>query len=311
MATDRSKIEWTEATWNPVRGCSRISDGCRNCYAERVASRFAGTAPFAGFAASTPSGPRWTGKVELIENMLDQPIRWRRPRLIFVNSMSDIFHESLPDAAIRKVFSVMLAARHHFYQVLTKRAGRMASLLAGADWWAGTEPEMRKHIWLGVSVEDQAAADHRIPALMRTPAALRFVSAEPLLEEIRIRTWVPALEIERETRGPGDTFVDWVIVGGESGPGARRFDIQWARTLIADCRMARVPIFVKQLGSRPVVQIDGSEFPICNQHRKSGEPSEWAEDLRVRELPPVPLGREPAVQSEPYKTREPFCRSEP
>lgn len=263
-------IEWTHRTWNPVRGCSRVSEGCRNCYAERIAARYSGThLPFYGFARSADAhgGIRWTGRVELIREKLDEPLGWKEPQRVFVNSMSDLFHEKLANREIARVFATMADAKQHTFQVLTKRASRML------DWT--TRKSVREesparfsvwplpNVWLGVSVEDQATADERIPPLLQTPAAIRFVSYEPALGPVDFSSWLNG----REEHGspfsdpPARTVggcvgwtppLDWLIVGGESGPGARPFDVQWARDTVEQCRGADVPVFVKQLGTRPV-----------------------------------------------------------
>lgn len=250
--SDKSAIGWTDATWNPTIGCSRVSEGCRNCYAERIAGRFSGEGQrYEGFAKLVTKDPenkpyhggtgaprlgfrsRWTGKVELVPGRLDQPLRWKRPRRIFVDSMSDLFHESLPALDIRAVLEIMVSADWHTYQVLTKRPRIMKSLVK--QWLAernhGGEPP--KHIWFGVSVEDQATADERIPALMETPAAVRFVSYEPALAPVSFVCW-PEL--------------DWIIMGGESGPGARPMDISWARNTRLQCQYSGIKFFFKQWG---------------------------------------------------------------
>ena len=523
--SDKTSIEWTTgpdgspgATWNPVRGCSRVSEGCRNCYAERVAARFSKPGqPFHGFAKVVAprdyldrvGGRRdgWTGRVELVPDKLDEPLRWRKPRRIFVNSMSDLFHESLSDDAIERVFGVMALAQHHTFLVLTKRADRMldwcrkfmqlrAHLIDTDErsfgdkrWEYGVEfPGVPlPNVWLGVSVEDQETADERIPLLLETPAAVRFVSCEPLLgplglsrylggrgddeggdrvsrdgdaRDVRGRPWrdhlaqqgvderqqerlitgargvqnseggreplgspasrqhdLPESDVrlagsavegrsassrlarsaegadpegarnqpqERQGRGqppgeprdchgfgehdaldsragraeegqarvgeqPGEAEretsrrdqkagaasfdaavedrrplrsrpadglddrdranlearprLDWVIVGGESGPGARYFDLTWARSTVKQCREAGVACFVKQLGAKPIFQhsdlsdeqfttLDASEDGYGGEKvhppmrsRKGGDMAEWPADLRVREFP--------------------------
>jgi len=306
--SDKSGIQWTDATWNPVRGCTRVSEGCRNCYAERQTSRFPYGQPYA-------QNGKWTGRVELIEARLDQPLRWRKPRRVFVNSMSDLFHESLPDEAIDMVFAVMALAPRHTFQVLTKRPERMLALASNsgrlsrvaqviaADFGRGEESMRLRwpipNVWLGVSVEDQATADERIPLLFQTPAALRFVSYEPALGPVAFQPWLRGALI------PG---VDWLIVGGESGPGARPFDVAWARSAVAQCKAAGVPVFVKQLGALPITRCSncgitvgrvlGGFVDICGpthallvaefqriRNSKGGDPDEWPEDLRVREFP--------------------------
>lgn len=343
MSTTETKIEWCDRTWNPVRGCSRISEGCRNCYAERVAARFSGTfstedvtldtrdapgksrsAPFRGFAEMRDGKARWTGKVELVPDALDAPLRWRNPARIFVNSMSDLFHESLSNEDIAAVFGVMAAAPQHTFLVLTKRAERMrtwfrwlsdfdtvlpakevrtVTLAAakrlrepfGPHAGPGARGEIAwplPNVWLGVSVEDQAIADERIPHLLATPAAVRFVSYEPALGPVDFRKALPH-HPDCSDCFSGRTNLDWLIVGGESGPGARPFDVSWARSAVEQCKAAGVPVFVKQLGARPVLATPPSGAPddggdvveLRLRDRKGGDPDEWPEDLRVREWP--------------------------
>lgn len=265
---DRTGISWTDATWNPVRGCSRVSEGCRHCYAEAVAARFSGPGqPYEGLARRRSNGePTWTGKVRLVPEHLEDPLRWRRPRKIFVNSMSDLFHEGLEDHEIAEVWRVMLNAHRHTFQVLTKRPARML------QWCRerlseDLQDEPPRHIWLGVSVEDQDAANERIPLLLATPAAVRFISAEPLLgplELTRLRpqgvTWRDVLE-GREHAGLGVfrglPHLDWVIVGGESGRDYRPMDFRWVEQIKRDCDAAGVAYFFKQRSSSRPGAIDG------------------------------------------------------
>lgn len=239
--SDGSKIEWTEATWNPTTGCTKVSLGCDNCYAERIVNRFKGKGAF--------------DKVELSEPKLLAPLKWRKPRRIFVNSMSDLFHDDVPNDFIAKVFAVMALAPQHTFQLLTKRHGRMRSLLSSPDFQVHVAlsaislhgvvlsgPWPLRNVWLGVSVEDQKWAGIRIPALIDTPAAVRWLSCEPLLGPIDLnRTDKDALV---------DGGIDWVVAGGESGPAARVMELDWAQSLVDQCRHAHVPVFVKQLGSR-------------------------------------------------------------
>lgn len=295
-----TSIEWTDKTWNPTRGCSLISPGCTNCYAMKFAHRFSAEGkPFAGLTRlRAKGGPVWTGEVRPASDMLGLPMRWRKPARVFVNSMSDLFHESLPDHQIDKVFAMMMiSCLHetrggHTFQVLTKRADRMAAYLndpmtrhrvateAGrvmedSDAWHDlvfynvnglTDPR----IWLGVSVENQRYADERIPHLLATPAAVRFVSYEPALGAVDFKRWMWPVHDSwpvgfgsaSAARAAGAVvtrhrqalvsaharFLDWVIVGGESGPGARPFDLRWARDIIAQCREAGVAAFFKQAG---------------------------------------------------------------
>lgn len=257
---DRTNIEWTDATWNPVTGCTKVSPGCDHCYAETLAERFRG-APGHYFERGFD--------VQLRSEKLDQPLRWRRPRRIFVNSMSDLFHDAIPDEYIARVFAVMAQASQHTFQLLTKRHGRMRSLLCssafrahvadalylmttGEDadvstrhigaWQDGVDWPLR-NVWLGVSVENQQWADIRVPALLDTPAAVRFLSMEPLLGPVRL--WGNDRNPAPRTRVSG---IDWVIVGGESGRGARPMHPAWARSLRDQCQAAGVPFLFKQWG---------------------------------------------------------------
>lgn len=310
-----TSIQWTDKTWNPVRGCSRVSQGCVNCYAERQAARFAtgdtrqqvpsgeytGSAPgpFHGFVAKVNGHPSWTGKVELVESHLEDPLHWRKPKRVFVNSMSDLFHEALSDSDRDLIFAVMNNCPQHQFQILTKRQANMQRYITelygryAAHWNSWPLP----NVWLGVSVEDQATADERIPLLLSTPAAKRFVSYEPALGPVDF------LQIERPDlieqlpssryRGSvldGRPRLDWVIVGGESGPGARPFYVDWARNTVAQCRDGGVACFVKQLGAAPYLtrEADGAFCPNYEyrfKDRKGGDMAEWPEDLQVREFP--------------------------
>ena len=280
-----SKIEWTDRSdWNPIRGCTRVSPGCGGpgphggCYAEAIAARFSDPGQaFHGFAERTKSGPRWTGKVEIQEDRLTLPLRWRKPARIFASSTSDIFHESLPDEAIDKIFAVMALAPHLTFQVVTKRSKRMREYLSARNGMGnsaicrainliparfgnrhGALEMPLPNVWLGTSVEDQARADERIPDLLATPAAVRFISAEPLLGPVKLREtlsedWLASGK-SGERRG-----LNLVIVGGESGPKARPMHPDWARSLRNQCNAAGVPFFFKQWGEwAPVVDVDGS-----------------------------------------------------
>ena len=213
--SDGSAIEWTDATWNPVRGCTKVSPGCKHCYAEKFAERFRGV----------PDHPFGQGfDLRLVENAIELPLQWRRPRRIFVNSMSDLFHEDVPEPFILRVFDVMRRASHHHFQVLTKRSERMAEI---ADSLA-----IAPNVWMGVSVEN-ADYTSRVRDLARVAADVRFLSVEPLL-------------------GPIDDLplegIHWVIVGGESGPRARPMSPAWVRSIREQCARARVPFFFKQWG---------------------------------------------------------------
>lgn len=247
--SEKTGIEWTDATWNPIRGCSRVSEGCRNCYAESVANRFKGQGqPYEGLIARTG---QWNGNITVVDHLLDHPLRWRKPRRIFVNSMSDLFHETVPDDVIHAVFSVMAQATQHTFQILTKRPERMRDVLTLWDRIGITGNYFHGHplpnVWLGVSVEDQATADERIPLLLQTPAAVRWISAEPLIGPIDFSgMWVP-----HQNPAMHENMLealDWVVVGGESGKGARPMQLDWARTLRDQCQSAGVPFFFKQWG---------------------------------------------------------------
>ena len=396
-----TKIEWTDATWNPIVGCSVVSPGCKNCYAMRMAgTRLKDVPRYKGLTQSSKTGPVWTGEVRIVESVLTQPIRWQKPRMIFVNSMSDLFHKDVPDEWIDRIFAVMALCPQHTFQVLTKRPERMREYLGPyapdriylsmkkfmrdfpdqtCDWMGSSQGAMRQfdeilltprdqplkvistreiigwplsNVWLGTSVEDQARADERIPHLLATPAAVRFLSVEPLLgpvdftcrplpdaaieDEIdRTHRWnalsgVCRLYTERiegrltpsEQEVPLTGRLDWVIVGGESGPGARPMDLDWMRSIRDQCEGAGVPCFIKQLGARPyetkpadgrprgvshALANLGSEHPQRKwfsdwtlvhsgddsawyryyefRDKKGGDPAEWPEDLRVREYP--------------------------
>jgi protein gp37 len=218
----RSTIEWTDATWNPIRGCTKISPGCKNCYAETFAERFRGV----------PGHPFEQGfDVRLIPEKLGEPQRWRQPLRIFVNSMSDLFHPFVPTDYIERIGASMQRAHWHTFQVLTKRHERMMELLNGGLRWAG----LLQNVWWGVSVEDREHGFPRIDVLRQTNATIRFLSIEPLLEDLG--------EIDL-------TGIDWVIVGGESGPRHRPIAIEWVRSIRDQCHAAKVPFFFKQWGGR-------------------------------------------------------------
>lgn len=313
--------------------------GCLNCYAAAFASRF-GKVPghhFEGYARKTENGPRWTGRVELIPGKLDEPLRWKKPQRIFVNSMSDLFHPALPDSAIDRVFAAMATSPRHTFLVLTKRPDRMLlwsrrpvreyvggwgkgnlrQFVPGITW-GGEWP--LPNVWLGVSVEDQATADARIPLLLQTPALKRFISYEPALgpldfgSEALCHAHDEGCVRLRDTRCNNRLgCLDWVIVGGESGPGARPFEVEWARSILRQCRPTNIPVFVKQMGrwvlgddtgfrvnhwllpggigfvppllpsrdhGRPAEAIG---FSLLDH--KGGDMDEWPADLHVREFP--------------------------
>lgn len=309
---DRTPIEWADATWNPLRGCTRVSAGCINCYAEVMAARFSGPGQWGEGLATIVRGAngtvdhRWTGKVVLApRHVLIQPMRWRRPRRIFVNSTSDLFHESVPDEWIDQVFAVMALCPQHTFMVLTKRPERMQAYLSrhdtstagdsitnaafsmnhvvrGYHGQGGSAVWPLPNVWLGTSIEDQATADARIPHLLATPAAVRFISAEPLLGPVDLTRcgrnelgllgdalrW-PGFSGPSRSYGPR---LDLVIVGGESGPGARVWDgfEDACRSLRDQCHSAGVAFFMKQMAGA----------------RKSAMPP-IPDDLMVRQMPGV------------------------
>lgn len=273
-----TKIEWTHPpgyqgdTWNPIRGCSRVSEGCRNCYAETVAHRFGGPGqPYEGLTVVGNDGPRWNGKIMFVEGHLEDPLRRKHPTCYFVNSMSDLFHENISFEIIDKIFAVMALCPQHIFQILTKRSERMREYIetrkryiavalemehitfalgeAGKDWNGKTsnlknEPFILSNVWLGVSVEDQKTADARIPILLDTPAAVNWISAEPLLGPIDLKNYFRC-DCGEDTL---DKILDWVVVGGESGAGARPMHPDWVTKIIEDCTGAKCPVFFKQWG---------------------------------------------------------------
>lgn len=284
---DHTGIEWADATWNPIVGCSIVSPGCTNCYAMGMAARIAAMQPGSHYADTTQptkAGAVWSGKLALApEHIITQPLRWRRPRRIFVNSMGDLFHQDAPDAWIDQVFAVMAMAPQHTFMVLTKRSARMRDYVGtrAGDWMMHWPDAARKagallgdvaalravpfplpNVWLGVSTEDQRRADERVPDLLATPAAVRFVSAEPLLGPLNlfsliercdyrgtITEWHDALRGLRFGNDDQETAkLDLVIAGGESGPKARPMHPDWVRSLRDQCAAAGTAFFFKQWG---------------------------------------------------------------
>lgn len=269
----KTGIEWAESSWNPIRGCSRVSEGCRNCYAESVARKHCSPGePYEGLIGK---GGQWNGHIDFIEEKLLDPLRWTRPRLIFVNSMSDLFHENVPDSVIDRVFAVMALASRHTFQILTKRPERMlaycrtlgkhhsrdrVSIAAqhldstGNFYWEmGSNGWHLPNVWLGVSIEDQDTANERLPLLAQMPAAVRWISLEPLLARVSLEDAVrqPSIQSlcnpQRESVELRHT-VDWVVVGGESGNQARPMHSDWARLLRDQCIAGNVPFLFKQWG---------------------------------------------------------------
>ncbi|HEY3544142.1 MAG TPA: phage Gp37/Gp68 family protein [Gaiellaceae bacterium] len=249
----KSRIEWTEATWNPVTGCTKVSPGCAHCYAETFAERWRGVKGHhyeQGF------------DMRLWPDRLEQPLRWRAPRRIFVNSMSDLFHPAVPDEYVERVFEVMARAERHIFQVLTKREERLAELASRLPW--------PPNVWMGVTIENRRFV-HRADYLRRVPAGVRFISAEPLLTELT------QLDL---------TGIDWLIAGGESGPGARRLDLNWVFDLAERCTTAGTAFFMKQLGT-----VLSKEMGV----RGKGTDSDlFPAELRRRELPEPGTRLEPA-----------------
>ena len=301
-----TKIEWTEETWNPIVGCSILSPGCTNCYAMKMAARIEamGTAPhYAGTTKRVNGKAVWTGKLALApERILTEPLRRRKPTMYFVNSMSDLFHEDVPDEWIDRVFAVMAMAPQHTFQVLTKRSDRMRRYSNGQwarrealgalmeqiggderEGWFAPESNGKRgwngmcvplpNVWLGVSTERQREADERIPDLLTTPAAVRFVSAEPLLGPVDFTRIESMRSHDKQTydmnalRYP-EARLDWIVVGGESGPGARPMHPDWARSIRDQCTGVGVPFFFKQWGNWVVAydrDVDDPDWRRCPQ----------------------------------------------
>jgi protein gp37 len=281
--SDGTGIEWTDATWNPTTGCTKVSPGCAHCYIERTPA----------FRIKGRQFVKGATDLQLHPNRLEQPLHWKKPRRVFVNSLSDLFHDAVPADFIGHVFAVMAMAPQHTFQVLTKRPERMQMLLS--DPPADVKPWPLPNVWLGVSVENQHFADERIPLLLQTPAAIRFISAEPLLGPVSFRwaLWddgspntrraqqLPSVQRDGRTIAgsvghlDGLRLLDWVIVGveqlagGTVGRNAGAYEAH-ARSILGECIAAGVAVFHKQMPVR---------------RRVSGDPAEWPEDLRVRQFP--------------------------
>lgn len=262
----KTNIEWTDRTWNPIAGCSIVSPGCTNCYAMRMAARIDRMMPrshYEGLTKTVNGNPVWTGKVNRApDHIFKAPLKWRKPTRMFVNSMSDLFHQDVPDDWIDEIFRIMAATPRHTYQILTKRPERMRDYARG--WLSPIS-----NVWMGVSVEDQARADERIPLLLETPAAVRFISAEPLLGHLGLTQWLHDVDCAMVPRDvctccdPREVRIDWVIAGGESGPGKRPVNIDWMRDIRDQCKAAGVPLFVKQIDKKIPIPDDLQirEFP--------------------------------------------------
>lgn len=257
---DRTKIEWCDASWSPVTGCTKVSAGCANCYAERMFTRFYG--PRKADPSTWGKNAARFSQVVCHPDRLDQPLHWRKPRRVFVCSMGDLFHEDVPDNFILNVLGAMCRAPQHIYMILTKRAERMR------DFCKHYCVMVSKNLWLGVTVENQETANERIPLLLRTPAAVRFVSVEPMLGPVDIEPFISVYDKNGEPSGPrcnpdGTDALGWVICGGETGPGARPMRPDWARSLRDQCQAAGVPFFFEQMSRKAEIPSDLMirEFP--------------------------------------------------
>lgn len=294
-----TKIQWTNRTWNPIVGCSKISEGCQQCYAQTVAN----SARLQQFPQYQKVA-QWNGTVEFVQSQLLKPLSWKQPQHIFVCSMSDLFHHNIPFDWIDQVFAVMALANHHTYQILTKRPQRMQQYFLSKfrprvkklidDFPIRLEDKIGKghcfdHLWLGTTIENQEVADQRLLALLGIPTNnLKFISGEPLLGEIDLSIYFGLYQIEdngkwflkfgsRWAKSP-----DWVIVGGESGSNARACNVEWIRSIVKQCQASEVPVFVKQLGSNPV---DNEGKRIKLKHRQGGNVDEFPADLQLRQFP--------------------------
>lgn len=346
----KTNIEWSDSVWNPISGCSRKSAGCEHCYAEVMTKRLAlmGQEKYQGLLNEHN---RFNGVIKFDEKALLIPLKTKKPTTYFVNSMSDLFHENVKDEWIDKVFAVMALAKHHTFQILTKRADRMKEYLSNPSrknlvkethlkmvededrakffggssgfwtvktrlgvWWDVETTFPLQNVWLGVSVENQKAADERIPLLLETPAAVRWLSCEPLLENLNLnKHWSVKFDGRFNGKGfpIGRNGIDWVVVGGESGLKARVCQSDWIRSIVNQCQSAKVPVFVKQLGEnfwmrqeewramsakdKHLLRTAGpneieedmrtTHFKIFNKNKKGGEISEFPIDLQIREFP--------------------------
>lgn len=304
---DKTGIQWTDATWNFIRGCGRKSPGCENCYAEVVANRFSGPGqPFEGLITLGQKGPRWNNKIKLVPEKMDQPLRWTRKRMIFVNSVSDLFHKNVPFEFIAASFGVMAEANKHIFQILTKRPERAkvffgwltaeatsrgttmvdvcldeAAKVTKRKKLSGPQPAWPlSNVWLGVSAENQATADDRIPKLLMLPAAVSWVSYEPALGPVNFYGWLGS-QPAKSGSNIGST-IDWIVVGGESGSNARKFHWKWAEDVVMQCKNSTTKVFVKQMGTNP--DMTGANVPPLTS-RKGGDMAEWPTTIQVREYP--------------------------
>lgn len=321
----KTNIEWSQHVWNFLRGCRRVSDGCKNCYAEQIAGRFSGTdkngkeLPYFGLATKNGEA-RWTGKVSFHEDILLEPLKRKKPTTYFVNSMSDLFYEEVKDEWIDKAFAVMALTPQHTYQILTKRPERMKAYFddpfrnlkivgqifyvlskqfipceAFQEWSNLCGSTLREieseeafylaeyplpNVWLGVSAENQKTADERIPLLLETPAAVRFLSCEPLLEEIDLKKYLSDFGCSHCQK------IDWVIVGGESGQNVRPFHLEHGLNIIRQCQSAGVKTFFKQAGSNPFYH----DQPLKLKSRKGSDLSELLSEFKIRQMPEQAVG---------------------
>ncbi len=296
--SENTKIEWTDASWNPLRArrlsdgkvgwhCEMLSPGCAHCYAQTFNGR---KLPNGGTGLDYTKKSSALVETFIDDSFLEDPMRWRRPRKVFVCSMTDLFGEWVSDDQIDMIFAMMERCARHTFQVLTKRADRMADY---CGWRWGNREDGPGHripawnIWLGVSAENQTTANKRIPDLIDTPAAVRFVSYEPAIAAVNFRTGIYDMGGGCSV-GTALEDIDWLIVGGESGPGARPFDLAWARFAIDQCQAAGTACFVKQLGTMPFdsfYRAGVADQRIHLKHPKGGLMEEWPDDLRVREYP--------------------------
>jgi protein gp37 len=317
-------IEWSEKVWNPTTGCDKLSPGCDNCYALTMAKRLKamGQAKYQTDGNPITSGPGFG--LAMHPDVLPVVLGWKQPRRIFVNSMSDLFHAKVTRPFIAEVFAVMAQTPQHTYQVLTKRARRARRVLTEdlydlmvarlPDPAPRNVPWPLPNVWLGTSVEDQERADERVPELLSTPSAVRWLSCEPLLGPVDLGRWMvdpdfnPAYRVARcgqqsaharhvmehgpdqprNCPGTGAGYpnrLDWVVIGGESGTDARPMDLHWARSLVEQCQDARVPVFVKQLGEAWARDTSWAGQAVARTDRHAGKPEFWPQDLRVREYP--------------------------
>ena len=303
-----TNIAWADRVWNPTRGCSRTgTPGCDNCYAERQAIRFKdGT--YKGLVRSTRLGPRWTGEVAVVPDKFDEPLRipqrGKARARIFVDSMSDFFHEKLSAQDLEPIWKTMKEADWHDFLILTKRPENIVDRLP-SDWGTGY-----RNVWLGVSVENQECAEKRIPVLLNVPAAVHWLSCEPLLGPLDLRKWLPppawrthwvggasswATPEGKAIAGEPMRWCSWIVAGGESGPRARMCNIDWLADIVEQCKAIGLPCFIKQLGAAPfapVKQLQVGAFKNTNfgvevklKDRKGENPDEWPQELRVREFP--------------------------